>query len=381
MEVTLVDWVATANYDAQARLTRYANTAYSYSKNGELTKRAFPLDTTSYTYEELGNLITVVKQGGTRIDYLIDGENRRVGKKLNGVLQKLWLYEDGLRPVAELDTSGNVVSRFVYGSRSNVPDYMVKGGTTYWLITDQLGSVRLVVNASSGAVAQRIDYDAWGRDTLDTSPGFQAFAFAGGLYDPATKLVRFGARDYDASVGRWTCKDPDPDLIGDPNIFVYCFNDATNWIDRAGATPEGAAAGAVLGGAVGAALGGAVGAAIGAAGGGAAGVAGGTLVAPGVGTVAGGAAGTTAGAIAGAVNGSAIGAAYGALVGGIAGDVISNTMARSRDRDQVDRGDRKEHRKGKRPSTREKHEKGRGRARKDCPGGEKKDADMPHRRK
>jgi len=42
----------------------------------------------------------------------------------------------------------------------------------------------------------------------DTSPKFQPFGFAGGLYDPDTGLVRFGARDYDAAAGRWTAKDP-----------------------------------------------------------------------------------------------------------------------------------------------------------------------------
>ena len=35
----------------------------------------------------------------------------------------------------------------------------------------------------------------------DTNPGFQPFGFAGGMYDAATGLVRFGARDYDAETG------------------------------------------------------------------------------------------------------------------------------------------------------------------------------------
>ena len=83
--------------------------------------------------------------GGTTIDYVIDGLNRRIGKKLNGSPVKGWLYRDALEPVAELDASG-AVSRFVYASKPHVPDYMVKGGTTYRIVSDHLGSVRLVVN-------------------------------------------------------------------------------------------------------------------------------------------------------------------------------------------------------------------------------------------
>src|SRR6185503_20943104 len=90
----------------------------------------------------------------------------------------------------------------------NVPDYMVKAGQTYRIITDDLGSPRLVVNVATGAIAQRLDYDEFGVVLLDTNPGFQPFGFAGGIYDTHTSLVRFGARDYDPAIGRWTAKDP-----------------------------------------------------------------------------------------------------------------------------------------------------------------------------
>jgi RHS repeat-associated protein len=57
--------------------------------------------------------------------------------------------------------------------------------------------------SSTGGVVEEIDYDEFGNVTNDTSPGLTPFGFAGGLYDKDTGLVRFGARDYDASVGRW----------------------------------------------------------------------------------------------------------------------------------------------------------------------------------
>jgi RHS repeat-associated protein len=175
-----------------------------------------------------------VLPNGTRIDYLTDGRNRRIGKRVGGTLVQGFLYQDQLKPVAELDGAGGIVSRFVYATRVNVPDYMVKGGVTYRLVTDHLGSPRLVVNTADGTVVQRMDYDAWGNVLLDTNPGFQPFGFAGGLYDRDTGLVRFGARDYDAAVGRWLVKDPIGFRGWDANLFGYAFMDPANATDVMG---------------------------------------------------------------------------------------------------------------------------------------------------
>ena len=142
--------------------------------------------------------------------------------------------QDQLNPIAELDGQGNLKARFIYGSRLNVPDYMIKGGITYRIIADRLGSPRLVINIQTGDVAQRIDYDEFGNITRDTNPNFQPFGFAGGLYDPHTKLVRFGFRDYDAFTGRWTVKDPIGFLGGDTNLYGYSLNDPQNWLDPSG---------------------------------------------------------------------------------------------------------------------------------------------------
>ena len=111
---------------------------------------------------------------------------------------------------------------------------MVRGGTTYRLITDQLGSVRLVVNASTGAVAQEIEYDPFGEVISDSNPGFQPFGFAGGLYDPETGLTHFGAREYDAELGRWTSPDPIGFSGGDPNLYGYVVQDPVNLADPYG---------------------------------------------------------------------------------------------------------------------------------------------------
>jgi RHS repeat-associated protein len=175
----------------------------------------------------------VTLPNGTVIEYVIDGQNRRIGEKVNGTLLQAFLDQDQLNPIAELDGSGNVVSRFIYGTKANVPDYVVKGGTTYRIVSDHLGSPRLVINTTDGTVAQQMDYDEWGNVTADTSPGFQPFGFAGGLYDRDTKLTRFGARDYDAELGRWTVKDPIR-FDGSLNLFAYVDNNPLRYIDPLG---------------------------------------------------------------------------------------------------------------------------------------------------
>ncbi|MFA6095085.1 MAG: RHS repeat-associated core domain-containing protein [Candidatus Paceibacterota bacterium] len=212
----------------------YRNASYEYTANGELKTKTVNGTLTRYDYDVLGNLKQVSFANSTVIDYLTDGQNRRIGKKVNGVLTQGWLYQDGLRPLAELDGNNLVVSRFIYASKSNVPDYLIKGGATYRIVSDHLGSPRLIVNIADDTVAQAIDYDVWGKVISDSNPGFQPFGFAGGLYDPDTQLVRFGARDYDAQTGRWTAKDPIEFDGGDTNLFGYVANDPVNFIDPQG---------------------------------------------------------------------------------------------------------------------------------------------------
>jgi RHS repeat-associated protein len=138
-----------------------------------------------------------------------------------------WLYAGQLIPVAELDSADNIIARFSGG-------FTNRHDTIYQIITDHLGSPRLVVNVTTGAIVQRMDYDEFGNVTYDSNPGFQPFGFAGGLYDSQTKLVRFGSRDYDAITGRWISKDPIRFGGGSSEMYSYVDDDPMNFIDPSG---------------------------------------------------------------------------------------------------------------------------------------------------
>ena len=96
--------------------------------------------------------------------------------------------------------------------------------------------MRKVINVDDGTVVQELEYDAGGVVTGDTNPGWQPFGYAGGLYEAATGLVRFGARDYDAQVGRWTSKEP-IGFQGSLSFFAYCDNDPLKMVDPTGLKP------------------------------------------------------------------------------------------------------------------------------------------------
>jgi RHS repeat-associated protein len=52
--------------------------------------------------------------------------------------------------------------------------------------------------------------------------------------DRDTGLVRFGFRDYDPAIGKWTAKDPIGFAGGDVNLFGYVENNPVNLIDPFG---------------------------------------------------------------------------------------------------------------------------------------------------
>jgi RHS repeat-associated protein len=127
----------------------------------------------------------------------------------------------------------------VYGSKSNVPDYYTDAsGNIYRILSDHLGSPRLIVNVATGSIVEEVLHDEFGNALLDAAtsdtPGTAIpFGFAGGLKDSNTGLVRFGARDYDPSVGRWTSKDPIR-FAGGMNLYRYVGNDPVDFRDPRG---------------------------------------------------------------------------------------------------------------------------------------------------
>ena len=221
------------SYSDEDHLLTAGDATYQYDLDGFLTHKSDVNGDTVYDYASRGELLTVTLPDGTHIAYDHDPLGRRIAKKIDGITVEKYLWQGLTRLLAVYDGADNLLQRFEYAD-ARMPVAMVVGGVRYYLIYDQVGTLRAVTDGS-GAIVKRIDYDSFGNVIADSNPGFAVpFGFAGGLHDRDTGLVRFGYRDYDPATGRWTAKDPIDFAGGDTDLFGYVQNDPVNFIDPNG---------------------------------------------------------------------------------------------------------------------------------------------------
>jgi RHS repeat-associated protein len=226
-----------AQHDAQDRLLSLqgsVNREYAYNDDGDMMSMTNCFGTVFYDYDEYSNLKKVTLPSGKVIEYKVDAFNRRIKKLVNGATQEYYLWYDSTRLAAVLDKDKKFKLVYVYGPTSRTPVAVVKGGITYKVISDpDLGSIRYVVDVGNGTIVQEMAYDAYGNIMKNSNPDFQPLGFAGGLMDKDTRLVRFGARDYDPTIGRWTTKDP-IGFEGGNNFYEYGRSNPVAHIDPSG---------------------------------------------------------------------------------------------------------------------------------------------------
>ena len=184
-------------------------TNINYNDDGQTTGWDEPGAAVALSYDRADHLLEVSKSGasGFNVKYRYDAVGRRVERLEDNTTTHRWVWR-GSQLIAEYDANLVLRKQFVYAEFPHVPsviiDYSSGSAVKYRVVHDQLGSVRKVVSMADGTVAQELKYDEFGRVEHDSDAGFQPFGFAGGLYDNVTELTRFGVRDYDPYLGRWS---------------------------------------------------------------------------------------------------------------------------------------------------------------------------------
>ena len=214
-------------YDDDDRLTNTGDTAYTYNEDGFLASKVRGPEQTLYTYSSRGELLTVTLPDTTLIDYVYDPFGRCTAKKTGGIIIEKYLWQGKTKLLAVYNGSDQLLIRFEYAD-GRLPAAMEKGGTKYYLMYNQAGSLRAVAD-TSGTVVKTIEYDSFGVILSDSDTSFtMPLGFAGGMHDRDTGLVRFSLRDYDPESGRWTSKTPTLISEGFTDFYGYALSDPVN---------------------------------------------------------------------------------------------------------------------------------------------------------
>ncbi|XP_038169666.1 teneurin-4 isoform X3 [Arvicola amphibius] len=196
-------------YDLRDRITRLGDVQYKVDEDGFLRQRGGDV----FEYNSAGLLIKAYNRAsGWSVRYRYDGLGRRVSSKSSHSHHLQFFYADLTNPtkVTHLyNHSSSEITSLYYDLQGHLFAMELSSGDEFYIACDNIGTP-LAVFSGTGLMIKQILYTAYGEIYMDTNPSFQIIiGYHGGLYDPLTKLVHMGRRDYDVLAGRWTSPDHD----------------------------------------------------------------------------------------------------------------------------------------------------------------------------
>ena len=136
-----------------------AHCHYAYDPAGNRIQKVATNNTAFYTYDER-NLMTSYGDKTNQIAYTCNGDAQRVSQTVNGAVTT-YIIDPNRSPfevVQERNSSGTITASYTFGA-TRLATW--NGSAVTFELTDQLGSVRLVTDAS-GNVIQSYNYDVFG---------------------------------------------------------------------------------------------------------------------------------------------------------------------------------------------------------------------------
>ncbi|XP_073762595.1 teneurin-3 isoform X24 [Danio rerio] len=194
-------------YDLRDRITRLGDVQYRMDEDGFLRQRGAEI----FEYNSKGLLVRVhSKASGWTIQYRYDGLGRRLASR-NSLGQHLQFFYADLNYPTRIthvyNHSSSEITSLYYDLQGHLFAMEISSGEEFYIACDNTGTP-LAVFSSNGLLLKQVQYTAYGEIYFDSNPDFQlVIGFHGGLYDPLTRLLHFGERDYDIQAGRWTTPD------------------------------------------------------------------------------------------------------------------------------------------------------------------------------
>lgn len=251
----------------------FANLAYTYDGVGNRLTQSVGAATESYAYpgssnrlssitsastpartlthNAIGN-VTTDNRGGNIYTYVYDAADRIRQVKLNGVIQANYTYNyrgqqitrgfpasgliihsvfglDGNRISEHNQTTGALIREYVWLGGS--PLAVIEGGQIYLIRTDHIGRPAFATTMA-GTQVWSASYLPFGG--VHTSVGTPIdLRFPGQWFQTETGLYQNWMRDYDPTTGRYMEADP-LGLIDGASVYGYAQQNPNGWIDPIG---------------------------------------------------------------------------------------------------------------------------------------------------
>ena len=277
--------VTGATYTTNPGATQPANESYSYDSNGNRTNTGYTTGTNNqltsdgtfnYAYDAEGNRtsrtrisnnpandykttytwdyrdrLTDVKFYNNsnvltkHVHYTYDVFDHLIGKQVDdtggGTYDRAEFYVyDGNYVVLQFGLGGALTERYLSGPSASGVDTVLaeedvtsltSPGTVTWPLTDNLGTVRDIVD-STGAVIDHLVDNSFGQLAYESAPTVHHLqGYTGAIYDPDTGMTNNWRRWYDPAVGRWISEDPMGFAAGDANLSRYVGNSPVTHLD------------------------------------------------------------------------------------------------------------------------------------------------------
>ena len=197
---------------------------YAYDKNGNLSKDLNKnIRSIQYNCLNLPSKVSFADGSTVTYTYAADGTKLRAVYVING-------------STTTTDYCGNVVyengaQKWLLTDEGYVS---LSDGQYHYYLKDHQGNNRVVIN-STGTVEETNHYYPFG-GTFASSASVQPYKYNGKEYDGKKGLnwYDYGARWYDAEIGRWHMVDPMADRNVGTSPYVYCFSNPIRFIDPNG---------------------------------------------------------------------------------------------------------------------------------------------------